>query len=516
MSDSAARPRRIVMLVQNGVVGDSRIQKEAESAARAGWDVVLLGRSTTSRPEEWTVGDARIRLLPAPRTFERRRHEVRRAWLRSPLAYPPGPLQEYRRKQVRAWKTDLRTARDRLAFDAPRGAEAIARRIGLAARRTAVTAAWAWIGVRSRLTDRLRERRSNATGWPEKIAGAFWKRVLGDRAWRRLDPALWDLELAFGPVIDELRPDLIHANDFQMLGVGARAKLRAAASGRDVKLVWDAHEFLPGMKPWKQHPWWLAAQEAHEREHAPCADAVVTVSEPLADLLVDEHGLAERPAVVMNAPDVSGEWDAAPSLREHCGIGPDTPLIVYSGAPLEQRGMHLIVEALPELPEIHAAFVVSKPHWRYVRRMEARAAELGVADRTHVLTYVAYRQIVPYLSEADVGVHPLRAGIVNHEIALANKFFEYSHAHLPIVVSDVKTMGEMVRRTGQGEVFKSGDVDDLARAIKQILDDPERYRKAYNGQVPLDEWTWEGQAGRLAEVYARLLGRHHEKDVSAQ
>ena len=40
-------PGRVVMLVDNGVEGDSRVQKTARSAAEAGWDVTLLGCSTT-------------------------------------------------------------------------------------------------------------------------------------------------------------------------------------------------------------------------------------------------------------------------------------------------------------------------------------------------------------------------------------------------------------------------------------------------------------------------------------
>ena len=70
-------------------------------------------------------------------------------------------------------------------------------------------------------------------GWlpPARSTGIrvrYWQRRLGDRAWRRLEPGLWNYERAFGPVIDELAPDLIHAHDFRMLGVGARAG-RAAA-----------------------------------------------------------------------------------------------------------------------------------------------------------------------------------------------------------------------------------------------------------------------------------------------
>ena len=53
----------------------------------------------------------------------------------------------------------------------------------------------------------------------------------------------------------------------------------------------------------------------------------------------------------------------------------------------------------------------------------------------------------------------------NHEIALITKFFEYSHARLPLVVSDVRTMAETVRETGQGEVFEAEDVADFVRAV---------------------------------------------------
>ena len=57
---------------------------------------------------------------------------------------------------------------------------------------------------------------------------------MGDRSWRRLEPVLWNYERTFGPVIDALKPDLIHANDFRMLGVGARAAIRARARAAPV------------------------------------------------------------------------------------------------------------------------------------------------------------------------------------------------------------------------------------------------------------------------------------------
>ncbi|HZB31994.1 MAG TPA: hypothetical protein VE465_17690, partial [Streptosporangiaceae bacterium] len=100
------RRGRIVMLVDNGVEGDSRVQKTARSAAAAGWDVVLLGRAPGRRRVTRRLGGAEVWLIPVPAPLGRR-YECRRAPLRNPLAYPPGPLAAYRKRRVKAWRTDL-------------------------------------------------------------------------------------------------------------------------------------------------------------------------------------------------------------------------------------------------------------------------------------------------------------------------------------------------------------------------------------------------------------------------
>ena len=119
--------------------------------------------------------------------------------------------------------------------------------------------------------------------------------------------------------------------------------MRARAKGRDTKLVWDAHEFLPGIKPWNSHPRWHIAQQAHEREYARQADAVITVSEDLANLLVSEHGLATRPTVVLNAPDVrvgttATKGRSARVLR-YC-VGDSVTGLQRHGCPTARAGHH--------------------------------------------------------------------------------------------------------------------------------------------------------------------------------
>jgi glycosyltransferase involved in cell wall biosynthesis len=502
---------RVVVLVDNHVNGDSRVQKTARSAAAAGWQVTLVGRSPDEREHTWRLGEAEVRLIPVSSALLKRRHEFRRAPLRRPLAYPPGRLAAYRQQRMRAWRAELYQRNAALRIAAAEGRprlSVLAGRARLIVPRLTAKILERWVSLRARHTRALKKKRTALDSPLDRFITRFWQSTMGDRAWRRLDPHLWDYELAYGPVIDALRPELIHANDFRMLGVGARAKERARAKGRSIKLVWDAHEFLPGIKPWDLNPRWHVAQMAHEREYAHDADVVVTVSEGLAGLLIERHRLTERPAVVLNAPEAARELDTSvekvPDLRELCGIGPDTPLVVYSGVASPQRGLDVMIEAMPALDGVHVALIVGKPRSRYMTDLLSRAEELGVADRVHAMPYVPHYQVVPFLSAADVGVIPIQRW-PNHEIALVTKFFEYSHARLPIVVSDVKTMAATTRSTGQGEVFEVDNVADYTRALRLVLSEPKRYRAAYDAPDLLRQWTWEAQAERLDGVYSRLL-----------
>ena len=300
------------------------------------------------------------------------------------------------------------------------------------------------------------------------------------------------------PVAMEFKPDIVHAHDYTALPIAGQIVQDLQKAGINAKLIYDAHEYVPGVSHLKAP---LArVYSKTERKYTQLASEVLSVSEGMSDLLIPHLKLGDRrPELIANDPLVEGQLPSQRNLRSDCGIGPDVPLMVYSGAVAPQRGIATAVESLRLMPELHFA-LVANPENASVKDFVNMGRD--VADRFHVLPYVPNSELVSYLSTADIGLIPIHHKL-NHEISLITKFGEYMQALLPIVVSDVKTMAAEVRRLGNGEVFIAENTSDFVRAIRAVLADKARYQSAYTADV-LSERSWERQAEHLLSIYNRL------------
>ncbi len=302
--------------------------------------------------------------------------------------------------------------------------------------------------------------------------GGFDVRVVAPRFGR--DP--WPRELR------RLAPDVLHVNDTEPIALAAKTGL---------PWVFDAHEDPFASK--------RSDHEAIRRDVASAA-ATITVSAALADRMRGELGI--DPVLVHNAPSLAYGPAPVPGLRER--IGADGPLVVYAGTLTTRRRLTVVVEALAHLPDVQLALVVPEEHKRLPPVLE-RAREVGVDDRVHVTGLVPPDAVVPFVAEADVGVHPLeRYG--NGDIALPNKLFEYLHAGLPMVVSDTPAMAGFVREHDLGAVAPVDDVEAWVDALRSQLAAP-RLDVRPGWSALREAWSWDAQAARLLAVYSAITAR---------
>ena len=485
----------VVMMLAGAARHDTRVMREAAWLARAGLQVTVLARSPSGRLEFGDVEGAQVLRVPVDGTVARataRRRQARRSMV---TAGGTGQQPEWQRA------VELR----RLARE---DSDAFRREHGTAVQKAALQLQDRWRRGADRVRGRVEQPVTRAWGsfddWvKDRTVGATWRRTLGG--------AVEDLELAFGPVLDILEPDVVHAHDMHVLGVAVHAARRARRAGREVRVVYDAHEYVRGMAVFgnttaRRNAAWAAL----ESEYVRFADEVITVSPHLAQFMRRDHDLPRTPTLVLNVPvprEGGVDEEPRPDVRSVCGLGEDVPLAVYSGVLRGVRGVDDAVVALTEVPGLHLA-VVSVPTAGTPQAAATRelAAEHGVADRVHVVDAVPVGDVVHFLSSATVGMIPIRGGWASYDYCLPNKFFECLTAGLPLVVSDLPTMAGLVRAEGLGQTFEAGDPHTLALAVRAVLGDLPRYRQAVADSRLRVSAQWRSQEAELRAVYERVLG----------
>lgn len=489
--------QHVVMVVGNPVEPDNRVRKTAQSLAGDGYRVTLVGVGSGRRTREEYYGPVRVLHVPVPPTQKALVQPlVDRVAARPRFVLDPvraNGLMARLAARASVLDGDLAIAAD--ARSSRRGAGA-----ALAAERASLQVTRALLEVRRRAGD------------PDDPVG----RVLAGMQRRLPSPPrlvrttvdfaeVLDLEVMFGPVLDRLAADVVHAHDVHVLGVAARAVARGRTQGRPVRLVYDAHEYTPGLAHYS--PRRVAAMTRHEARYIGRADVVTTVSAQIAEQMRLRHRLGVRPLVVHNAPSVRArDVPVQPGLRARLGIADDQHVVVYSGNVGNRRGDLLLVQALAHLPpDVHVLLITSAGGSSYLKAHANEVAGAGTGDRFHVLPYVPTDQIVSFLSGATVGFHGLAPGSANHEMALPNKLFEYMHAGLPVVVSRARTMAAFVAEHGIGQSFAPGDPRDLAQRIESVIAARARYAAQLQPGSPLlERYSWEREEATLLGAYRGL------------
>ncbi|MFZ1613612.1 MAG: glycosyltransferase, partial [Holophaga sp.] len=142
----------------------------------------------------------------------------------------------------------------------------------------------------------------------------------------------------------------------------------------------------------------------------------------------------------------------------------------------------------------------------------SEAARLGIAERIHLLPGVCPEAVSEALQGADLAIIPQTDKCLNNAYCLPNKLFEAIHAGLPVVVSRLPEMSEMVTALGIGWTFQPGSAEDLTKVIQKALSNPsELSKRAAAAFTARQSLTWE----KDVVPYLSALGAPFDKTTSS-
>ena len=222
------------------------------------------------------------------------------------------------------------------------------------------------------------------------------------------------------------------------------------------------------------------------------------VSDPILQWYQNKYNI-QASYVVRNVPEESAlkRFSLADhDLRLKCGVPNTARLFIYQGLISRGRGVELLVESFKQLSPSKAHLVFMGYCDKSVKSFFDKS--IASVPNIHHHPPVSRDLIISHSSTADVGLIICERSSLSYRYALSNKFYEYSHAGLPILVSDNLTYQSSLLASSQSgwSVPLSELISELSRISDLDLTDYSSNALSYSASA-----IWESDAAIFSSIY---------------
>ncbi len=308
-------------------------------------------------------------------------------------------------------------------------------------------------------------------------------------------------------VIEELRPDLLHAHSPALDGIAA---LRAGRRHR-LPVVYECRAFWEdaAVDHGTSREWGVRYRLTRLMESWVFrrADAITTICAGLRDEIIGRGIAAGKITVIPNAVDLAqfgsaDEPDAA--LQAQLGLTGQR-VLGFVGSFYGYEGLDLAVAALAQIgdPAVKLLLVGGGPQEQALR---AQVERLGLGQRVIFTGRVPHQEVNRYYSLIDLLLYP-RHSMRLTDLVTPLKPLEAMAQQKLLLASDVGGHRELIEDGRTGWLFPACDAAALARRAEQILAQPDEWPKirAAGRAFVEQERNWPASVARYRDLYARLL-----------
>ncbi|WP_372766051.1 glycosyltransferase family 4 protein [Lutibacter sp.] len=249
-------------------------------------------------------------------------------------------------------------------------------------------------------------------------------------------------------------------------------------------------------KKWKQK----------EEEFINKATKIITVSQEFIEEVVERTKIArDKIVLVPNTVHQSFYKDAVIDKLIVDAYKNDF-VILYLGDTGLRRGLQTAIDALvilkEKIPNVKLVIVGISSTDTILKQ---QVTELKLESLVDFQGWQNVKLFPSYIVSSKVCISPLLRNI-QHDVAYANKLFQYMSFGKPVLVSDAIAQKNLIEKTNSGLVHLEKNAQDFANKVMQLyVDSALRDRLGRNGkQFVEEEFCWEKTSEKLIALYANL------------
>jgi glycosyltransferase involved in cell wall biosynthesis len=261
-------------------------------------------------------------------------------------------------------------------------------------------------------------------------------------------------------------------------------------------LVYDAHEYFTEVPEIQNKPTVKRIWQWIEHHSLPKVDHFYTVNQSIADLYQKKTAIPVK--VVRNISD-SKAFSLQYSKAE-LGLPENKNIVIIQGAGINiDRGAEEAVEAIKL---VEGAVLIFVGDGDVIPSLKHKVNAENLSDKVLFFPKQPYEKLMNYTLHADVGLSLDKASNLNYQLALPNKLFDFIHAGIPIISSNLIEIKKIITAYEIGLIINNHNPIEIASKITQILTNShlkstfkENCKKAAN------DLTWQKETTVLETIY---------------
>ena len=115
--------------------------------------------------------------------------------------------------------------------------------------------------------------------------------------------------------------------------------------------------------------------------------------------------------------------------------------------------------------------------------------KLNLIDKVVIKDQLPYTKMMAYTQHASIGLSLDKATSKNYLYSLPNKLFDYIHANVPVLASDVIEVKQIIEHYKIGKIIKNHNPQHIAKKINSMLEKKGIWKDNLN--IASKELTWD-------------------------
>lgn len=286
------------------------------------------------------------------------------------------------------------------------------------------------------------------------------------------------------------KTDLLISNDLDTLVPNyILSKLRRK------KLFYDTHEYFTGMPELQNKPLKKKIWKGIEKFILPRLKHIYTVSKSIADQYDKDYGIKIK--VVRNVPAYSGIPQG--TTESHFPVGKTILLLQGSGIN-KDRGAEELIQSMKLLPDNFLLVLIGAGEsWEDLKKL---SLTLDLESKVSFIEKVPFPELKAYTSNAYLGFSLDKPLSINYQLSLPNKIFDYIHAGVPVVASEIKEVKKILDQYQVGATINEVTPQNIAKIVLEIFNNRQQYEtwKQHTAKAA-EDLCWQKEQLVLKEIF---------------